>query len=347
MLNTLIDTLLDTVLDTLKAVPLLFLVYLILEYLDLKRSKKSINYNKLNKFGPIIASALGLFPQCGFSAAAAELYNKNILKGGTLIAIFIATSDEALPVMFSNIGSVKYILPMLLCKFVFGIIFGFILNYTIFAKQKINVSSTEKLEFNASSCEVEGHHSAHHQNTEDNKSNNNNKNNNNSNNNNSNNEKAKNADNIKNINSADNTGRTKNTNTPKNHHSAGNVFLHALYHTVKISFFILITMLLINVLVDFLGKDFLSDILLKNSIFSPIIAAAIGLIPGCSTSVLITMALIKGNITFSAAIAGLSAGAGFGYVMLFKGNKKNAVKIILLTFAVSSVSGIILNLLGF
>ncbi len=336
MLNTLIDTLLDTVLDTLKAVPLLFLVYLILEYLDLKRSKKSINYNKLNKFGPIIASALGLFPQCGFSAAAAELYNKNILKGGTLIAIFIATSDEALPVMFSNIGSVKYILPMLLCKFIFGIIFGFVLNYTIFTKQKINVSSTEKLEFNASSCEVESHHSSHHQNSEDNKSNKNKKN-----------EKAENADNIKNINCADNTGCTKNTDTKKNHHSAGNVFLHALYHTVKISFFILITMLLINVLVDFLGKDFLSDILLKNSIFSPIIAAAIGLIPGCSTSVLITMALIKGNITFSAAIAGLSAGAGFGYVMLFKGNKKNAVKIILLTFAVSSVSGIILNLLGF
>ena len=93
------EIILDTIIDCLKIVPFLFIAFLVMEYLEHNISKKSINITKSSgKYGPIIGSILGVIPQCGFSVAASNLYATKIITKGTLIAIFLSTSDEMIPV---------------------------------------------------------------------------------------------------------------------------------------------------------------------------------------------------------------------------------------------------------
>ena len=134
----------ETFFDTILALPLLFLCYLLLSFLNHRSKTKSVNFKKINKIGPIVGSAVGLIPQCGFSAAAATLYNEKIILGGTLIAVFFATSDEALMVLLTDLSAIKYILPLLVLKFVFGMAFGYLLNLTLFKKQALltNIKNT-------------------------------------------------------------------------------------------------------------------------------------------------------------------------------------------------------------
>lgn len=135
-----IDILIDTLIDSIKLLPFLFITYLIMEYIEHKtnlHSKELIK--KSGKFGPFIGSFLGIFPQCGFSAAASNLYAGRIITLGTLIAIFLSTSDEMLPILISEAVSVKIILGILLLKFIIGFIVGFIID--LIMRQKMNNNS--------------------------------------------------------------------------------------------------------------------------------------------------------------------------------------------------------------
>ena len=94
------EILLDTFIDSIKLLPFLFVTFLLMEYLEHRFSNKSNNIiNKKNKFGPIIGSILGAFPQCGFGVSATNLYAARIITLGTLISIYLSTSDEMLPVV--------------------------------------------------------------------------------------------------------------------------------------------------------------------------------------------------------------------------------------------------------
>ena len=128
------------------------------------------------------------------------------------------------------------------------------------------------------------------------------------------------------------------------HH--GSIFKSAVVHTLKITAFLAVTMFIINLVVEWIGEDNLEAVLLSGSVFQPILTALIGLIPGCATSVLLTQLLINGSISFGAAIAGLSAGTGFGYLVLFKEcrNKKSAFKILVCTYLISVVAGMAIHL---
>lgn len=98
-----LDALIDTLLDGVKLLPFLLITYLIMEYLEHKASSKSQKIiEKSGKFGPLIGSILGVFPQCGFSAAASNLYAGRIITLGTLISIYLSTSDEMLPIFISK-----------------------------------------------------------------------------------------------------------------------------------------------------------------------------------------------------------------------------------------------------
>ena len=148
----------DLTIDTLKTLPILFVVYLALEFLSGMKKSAGLKSRHLNSLGPLVGSAAGLVPQCGFSAAAAALYNSESIKAGTLIAVFLATSDEALPILFTDLSKAAYILPLLLIKFAAGIIFGYLLNYTVFLKE--NTVINKEVEVELSSCEKTDHH--HH-----------------------------------------------------------------------------------------------------------------------------------------------------------------------------------------
>lgn len=121
-----IDIIIDTLVDALKLLPFLFITYLIMEYIEHKTSEKTKTIiKKSGKFGPFFGSLLGIFPQCGFSAAAANLYAGRVITLGTLIAIFLSTSDEMIPVLISEAAPITLILRILAIKLLIGMVAGF------------------------------------------------------------------------------------------------------------------------------------------------------------------------------------------------------------------------------
>ncbi len=125
-----IDALLDAALDTAKIIPFLYLTYLLMEILEHRTGDKTLAViRKADRLGPLFGGALGIIPQCGFSAAASGFYSGRVITAGTLIAIFLSTSDEMLPIFISNRVAFLGIMQVLLTKAAFGIIFGFAVDF--------------------------------------------------------------------------------------------------------------------------------------------------------------------------------------------------------------------------
>ena len=140
-MHELIHTLEHTFLDTLKIIPFLFIAFLIIELIEHKLSSKSKKMiTTSGKFGPIIGSLLGLIPQCGFSVVATNLYITRIVSLGTLISIYLSTSDEMLIILLSKETPISTILPLIAVKFFVGMISGFIIDFTLRNKRKDKVS---------------------------------------------------------------------------------------------------------------------------------------------------------------------------------------------------------------
>lgn len=124
-----LDIILDTLLDSVKLLPFLFLTYLAMEYLEHKAGERmQSTIRKSGKCGPVIGSILGAFPQCGFSAAASNLYAGRIITLGTLLSIYLSTSDEMLPILISENAGISMILKLLCTKIVIGLIAGFLID---------------------------------------------------------------------------------------------------------------------------------------------------------------------------------------------------------------------------
>lgn len=136
------EIILDTLGDALKLLPFLFVTFLFLEYIEHKTSNKSNKIiQKAGKFGPIIGSFLGAFPQCGFSVAATNLYATRVITLGTLIAIYLSTSDEMLPILISKQADMTIIISIILIKIITGILFGMLIDMVI--KRKENKTEIE------------------------------------------------------------------------------------------------------------------------------------------------------------------------------------------------------------
>lgn len=141
-----LEILLDTVIDSIKLIPFLFIAYLIIELIENKAGEKTAQaIKKSGKFGPILGSILGVVPQCGFSAAAANLYAGRIITLGTLIAIFLSTSDEMLPILISESVSVEIIIKILLIKIIIGMIAGVIIDLIVKHKELESKEEIHKL----------------------------------------------------------------------------------------------------------------------------------------------------------------------------------------------------------
>ena len=122
----------DTLIDAIKLLPFLFVAFLIMEYIEHKLSNKSKEkIEKSGKYGPIVGSILGIFPQCGFSVAATNLYATRVITLGTLISVYLATSDEMLPILLSKKVDIMLIISILLVKVVIGMICGLIVDKLI------------------------------------------------------------------------------------------------------------------------------------------------------------------------------------------------------------------------
>ena len=134
------DVFIDSLLDTLKLLPYLFFTFLILEFIEHKLSKKNEKIlTKNRKYGPIIGSFLGALPQCGFSSMAASLFSSRVITIGTIVAIFLSTSDEMLPLMISEQVDIMVALKIIGFKVLIGIIIGIIVDI-VFKNKKSNMS---------------------------------------------------------------------------------------------------------------------------------------------------------------------------------------------------------------
>lgn len=130
MLEVLWDIFLDALLDSVRLLPFLFLTYLVMEWLEHKTgSRTQAAIRRAGKTGPLIGGALGVFPQCGFSAAASNLYAGGLITAGTLVAVYLSTSDEMLPIFISWEVPAGTIVRILLLKMLLGIISGFVLDF--------------------------------------------------------------------------------------------------------------------------------------------------------------------------------------------------------------------------
>lgn len=126
-----------TLLDTLKIVPFLFITYLVMEFLEHKAGEKTLSFvKKSGKLGPVIGSLFGALPQCGFSAAASNFYAGRVITRGTLIAIFLSTSDEMLPILISQSVDAAVIVKILAMKVAIGMAAGFLIDFVFPAKRE-------------------------------------------------------------------------------------------------------------------------------------------------------------------------------------------------------------------
>ena len=152
----------DASLDTLKALPILYLAYLLVAYFSHSQSTKFTKFlNKSKKAGPAVGAFLGCIPQCGFSSVMSDLYSRRSITLGTLIAVFVATSDEALPIMISQPEFVVDMLVLIAFKIVFALVFGYIVDLLIsmFKKKSLPAEPilAEELEHQHDHCACYGH----------------------------------------------------------------------------------------------------------------------------------------------------------------------------------------------
>lgn len=125
-LHLLLHTAWHSLLDAAKLIPFLFLTYLLMEFLEHREGERTERYlRNAGKVGPLVGGALGILPQCGFSAAASSLYAGRVITSGTLIAIYLSTSDEMLPILISSAAPLPFILKILATKLIVGMVCGF------------------------------------------------------------------------------------------------------------------------------------------------------------------------------------------------------------------------------
>lgn len=148
-----LDVIADSFIDSIRILPFLFAAYLIMEYLEHKAGDKmQAAIRGAGKGGPIIGGILGIFPQCGFSAAASNLYAGRIITVGTLIAVFLSTSDEMLPIMISANAGAETIIKILAVKVVVAALAGFAID-CIFRKREENIQVEHLCEQHQCHCE--------------------------------------------------------------------------------------------------------------------------------------------------------------------------------------------------
>lgn len=276
-----LDCILDGLIDTLKLLPYLFVTFLLLEWLEHKLSKKNQKILQKNqKYGPLIGSFLGALPQCGFSTMAASLFSSKIITMGTLISVFLATSDEMLPIMISEKINALEILKIIGFKVIVALIVGILIDL-LFQTKKPKEGIHHLCEKDHCDCDHDG------------------------------------------------------------------IFISSLKHTIKITLFILIANVGINLIIHWIGEESLKKLLLNNNIITYFIASLIGLIPNCASSVIMTELYISNFISLGTLLSGLLTGSGLGVLILLKSNdnQKENIKIISIIYFVGVIVGLLVDIL--
>lgn len=275
-----LDILTDAFIDSVKIFPFILIIYVLMEVIENARNKEKIEKALSGSFAPVISASMGVIPECGFAVMCAKLYDKGLIKIGTVIAAFIAISDEGLIVLISGGAAFDKIALLLCVKIVYAIIIGMLVNLIFSKKDSVHVCSEKG---NCIEC-----------------------------------------------------GQTHNEPFDK-------YFIHPLMHTLTTFLYILVLNIIFNSLIYFIGSDNVAKFIDSNYYLQPVVSTIVGLIPNCASSIIISTAYLNGALGFAGLVAGLSANAGIGILILFK-SRKNIKKALLIMF-IMFLSGLLIGYL--
>lgn len=342
--------------DTLALVPFLFVTYIALEALEhAAGNRANAVVRRAGAAGPVAGALLGVVPQCGFSAMAATLYAGRVVTLGTLVAVFLSTSDEMLPMLVTERVDAGLLFRVLGLKVLVALITGVLADLAIRALRKnarvhaflrrtlLSVcrdgmeadvvdqmaEGGETAEHICRLCEQDhcgcGHDHAHvHEDEHGHEYG------------------HEHAD-----------GHVAGCDHGHDHAGGrfgivGSIVMSAVSHTVQVSLFIFLVTFALVLVLETAGEDALAAFLSGNQLLAVFASALVGLVPNCSASVVITQLYLEGVLGFASLMAGLLTSAGVGYLVLFRTNRhprENAVIVVGL-FLVACVWGLVFAALG-
>jgi hypothetical protein len=276
---------LHTLEDTAKVVPFLFLTYLLMEFLEHKAGGAPERWLRTSgKVGPLIGGALGALPQCGFSAAATGFYTGRMITTGTLIAVYLSTSDEMLPILISSGAPLPVMLKLLGTKLIIGIAAGFA------------IDGITRLVNRGKKCEQEP--------------------------------------------------QIEELCERENCDCGDRFVLSALKHTAYITAFLLLFTFVLNIGIELIGEENIKSVVLGRPVLGSFLAALVGLIPNCASSVALTSLFVDGVLSSGALLSGLMVNAGVGLAILFRNNRpvKDSLRVVGILFGIAVVCGVLIDL---
>lgn len=359
-MDLLIDILLDAGKDTLSLVPFLLVTYLALETLE-HVAGDSVNgaIKRAGAAGPVVGSLLGMVPQCGFSAMAATLYAGRVVTLGTLVAVFLSTSDEMLPLLLTEQVPVQTMAMLLASKALIALVTGFIVDAAIRGLRR-NARAHAAIRRTVLGTAANPAHvnCAHDDHTGgdiiDEVA-----------------EAGVSADHIHELCERDHCGCDEDEDEHGHDHSHDHghadeherhhdhshsyegapivsIIRSAISHTVQVSVFIfLVTLILVAVLETF-GESAIEQFLRGNETLAVLGSALVGLIPNCSASVVITQLYLEGALQLAPMLAGTLISAGVGYLVLFRTNRsaRENVVFLVMMYVIGAGWGLILSAVG-
>ena len=366
-MDLLIDILLDAGKDTLSLVPFLLVTYLALETLEhVAGDRVNGAIKRAGAAGPVVGSLLGMVPQCGFSAMAATLYAGRVVTLGTLVAVFLSTSDEMLPLLLAEQVPVQIMAMLLASKALIALVTGFIVDAAVRGLRR-NVRAHAAIRRTVLGTAANSAHvnCAHDDHTGgdiiDEVA-----------------EAGVSADHIHELCERDHCGCDEDEDEHGHGHghehghegdhahecgcACGHEHGHshegapllsiirsAISHTVQVSVFIfLVTLILVAVLETF-GESTIEQFLRGNETLAILGSALVGLIPNCSASVVITQLYLDGALQLAPMLAGTLISAGVGYLVLFRTNRsarENALFLAMM-YVIGAGWGLVLSACGF
>lgn len=347
-MDLLIDILLDAGKDTLSLVPFLLVTYLALETLEhVAGDRVNGAIKRAGAAGPVVGSLLGMVPQCGFSAMAATLYAGRVVTLGTLVAVFLSTSDEMLPLLLAEQVPVQTMVMLLASKALIALVTGFIVDAAIRGLRR-NARAHAAIRRTVLGTAANPAHvnCAHDDHTGgdiiDEVA-----------------EAGVSAGHIHELCERDHCGcdEDEDEHGHDRSHEHGHshegapvlsIIRSAISHTVQVSVFIfLVTLILVAVLETF-GESAIEQFLRGNETLAVLGSALVGLIPNCSASVVITQLYLEGALQLAPMLAGTLISAGVGYLVLFRTNRsaRENVLFLIMMYVIGAGWGLILSAFG-
>lgn len=350
--------------DTLALVPFLFVTYIALEALEhAAGARANAVVRRAGAAGPVAGALLGVVPQCGFSAMAATLYAGRVVTLGTLVAVFLSTSDEMLPMLVAERVDSGLLFRVLGLKVLVALITGVLadlairalrknarvhafLRRTVLSVRRNGVEADvvdqmaeggETAEHICRLCEQDhcgcGHDHAHAHGGEHGHEHGNDRG-------------HEHAD--EHVAGCDHGHGHDHSHAGGRFGIVGSIVMSAVSHTVQVSLFIFLVTFALVLILEMVGEDALAAFLSGNQLLAVFASALVGLVPNCSASVVITQLYLEGVLGFAPLMAGLLTSAGVGYLVLFRTNRhprENAVIVVGL-FLAACVWGLVFAALG-